>query len=78
MSTPETDRVWAQHQGTTAEFFEAVVIHARRMETDRAALMDALEQTLEAWEGGYKTTECNEPESARQILAAARANFPQS
>ena len=49
----------------------------RRLETDRAALMEALEQTLDAWELGYKTTECHEPENARRALAAARANFPQ-
>lgn len=42
MNTPETDRVWAQHQGTTAEFFDAVVIHARRLELERNAYAETL------------------------------------
>tara|TARA_R110000868_G_scaffold24712_1_gene97173 strand:+ start:880 stop:1095 length:216 start_codon:yes stop_codon:yes gene_type:complete len=42
MSTPETDRVWTQHQGTTSEFFEAVVIHARRLELERDAYAETL------------------------------------
>lgn len=42
MNTPETDRVWAQHQGTTVEFFEAVVIHARSLERQRDAYAETL------------------------------------
>jgi NTP pyrophosphatase (non-canonical NTP hydrolase) len=40
--TPETDHVWQKHQGTTAEFFDAILIHARRLERQRDELLDEL------------------------------------
>lgn len=80
MNTPITDAVETKRMDADIPvIFGTVPSHvARRLETDRSALMEALEQTLAAWEEGYKTTECNEPESARQTLAAARANFPEA
>ena len=76
MNTPETDRVWAQHQGTTAEFFDAVVIHARRLETDRAALMEALEEiAAREWIENALSPQ-DAAGIAERALAAAHANFP--
>lgn len=48
-TTPETDRVWQRHQGTTAEFFEDVLMHARRLERQRDELADRWEKSANAF-----------------------------
>ena len=45
--TPETDHVWQKHQGTTAEFFDALLIHARRLERQREAICEMYFALLE-------------------------------
>jgi len=81
LPTPETDRVWAQHQGTTAEFFEAVVIHARGLERDRAALMEVCSRLAELDLNGTDDSLVRfivqaHQNSANTAIAAAHANFP--
>jgi len=48
-ATPRTDEVWAKHQGSTAEFFEAVVIHARTLERELAEAIAARKQSAAEW-----------------------------
>ena len=75
-ATPETDRVWQRHQGTTAEFFEDILVHARRLERQRDELLEALEFYRKHMLLGYEITDRGRV--AESALSVARANFPTS
>ena len=68
------------------EGYVAMLRHARRLELDRAALMEALElcrATLSKLHASFSTPEEWQAlwpaiKSAKATLAAARANFPES
>ena len=80
MSTPITDAVAkrAFPNETTSDYsgYVTMMLHALRLETDRAALMEALE--------GFIEEQCEARPSeysfalgvARRTLTAAKANFP--
>ena len=72
--TPETDHVWQRHQGTTAEFFDAILIHARRLERQR----DELLESLESFPGFTDDAEIGDPwsERARAAIASVKGGTP--
>lgn len=70
MKTPITDSLWDQTRGI-AEYHAKLEDTAKRLETDRAALMEALDAVLK-----YSTPPASARVAARASLSAARENFP--
>jgi hypothetical protein len=78
MKTPITDA--AQAEADKAEAVLAIGIMrrtARRLELDRAALMEALEAMLNLWQKVAGSETDDAVEKADAALISARANFPQ-
>ena len=71
MNTPITDDYYENRIGRPGEGTPASL--ARRLETDRAALMNALKAVLK-----YSAPTASARIDATRILATARANFPES
>ena len=84
MNTPITDAVNMERYADHYEGYCAMINNARRLELDRAALMEALElcrATLSKLHASFSTPEEWQAlwpaiKSAKATLAAARANFP--
>ena len=68
MKTPITD---SAANDSIVKVYET----SKRLETDRASLMEALEDLVSA--GGNYCDLLNAADKSRRILAAAKANFPQ-
>jgi hypothetical protein len=84
MKTPITDAIWDQTKGIP-EYHAKLEEAARRLELDRAALMEAMEGLVSLVDYSYldrgvgTATEAGIKRlKARAALAAARANFPES
>lgn len=76
MNTPITDAVNMERYADHYEGYCAMLNNARRLELDRAALMEALANLERRAAFGTVTEEyLNE---SRRALATARANFPES
>ena len=75
MNTPITDaaakNAFFEEGADDYDGYVAMLHHARRLETDRAALMKALKAVLK-----YSTPTASARIDATRILATARANFP--
>lgn len=71
MNTPITDAAMKYCLGGDRDFIPAEF--ARRLELDRAALMNALKAVLK-----YSAPTASARIDATRILATARANFPES
>jgi hypothetical protein len=90
MKTPLTDKLSSAFaDDECASFADAdfeMLVHARCLELDRAALMDALEKIANRYviagsTGDYRQGQLDALSSCREVaesaLAAARANFPE-
>jgi hypothetical protein len=84
MKTPITDAVNTERYVDHHEGYCAMLNTARRLELDRAALMEALEGVMKHFapmagdcsEIEQSTSEIAASSKAEATLAAARANFP--
>jgi hypothetical protein len=75
MNTPITDaKIKAGFTEHERRGQEVPADLARRLELDRAALMEALDDLVSA--GGNYCDLLNAADKSRKILSAARANFP--
>ena len=74
MNTPITDAI--RGNVTLVETYAALREVASRLETDRAALMEALEAMLDLWQkvGGNESDWT--VEKSETALSTARTNFP--
>ena len=81
MSTPITDAVAKQAfpNETTSDYsgYVTMMLHARRLELDRAALMEALSQIIGDLPQRRDWLDPDLEAFAKSALTAARANFPQ-
>lgn len=77
MKTPITDAILSHTKGIP-EYHAKLEDTARRLELDRAALMEALEEFIEEQCEARPTEYSSALGVARQAIAAARANFPES
>lgn len=76
MKTPITDAIWDQTKGIP-EYHAKLEETSKRLETDRAALMEALEEFL-AEMGAFRSDlgVAFTMKKATAALSAARTNFP--
>ena len=74
MNTPITDATMKYCFGDDREFIPADF--ARRLELDRAALLEALQECWKAMDRELKCTYWIAKQKADTALASARANFP--
>ena len=79
MKTPITDAIWDQTKGIP-EYHAKLEDTSKRLETDRAALMDALKVMVALMTNHFEVSICQEwseeINNAKAALSAARANFP--
>ena len=45
-TTPRTDALWAKHHGTTAEFFEDLILHSRTLEQEQTEILHHLAEAM--------------------------------
>lgn len=78
MNTPITDAAHESFEDTTNETVRHFVDYdvARRLELDRAALMEALEHIARDQDRPMSVRVASPAAIAKAALAAARANFP--
>ena len=74
MNTPITDAAMKYCSGGDRDFIPAEF--ARRLELDRAALMDALGECLRSMEAEPRCAYWFAKSNAQTALSAAHANFP--
>ena len=77
MKTPITDRLASPARAFVRNAHVLHASHARRLETDRAALMEALSQIIGDLPQRRDWLDPDLEAFAKSALTAARANFPQ-